>query len=341
MGLLDWFRQSTPHLDEERISASLIDETIDYVVKMTDARLTLVHHYRQRLTGPVRRSLQYLNSLRDSMPATHDAGPLAWSLDPSLRACFGRSEDLSHTFGRCGKLRDYAAGASPLDPIYAVLAMDFEEQTRFGIGLQGEMVVRDVAQTALSFSEHRLRLFARNEQELRRAISRRLLDELALIALEHMQAEHEQRRELEEHHQLLQARLATFARRGAGADSFLGSAGAGVSDAESAALLRELEQNETRLAALGSPIETLDRQLDYLAEVLAEPMRFVHIEHRQLHLDSMNVIVDARSGEAVEFGVISFARQPPQRRAFLPVKVDRSLIGEGRTLRLDNAERWL
>jgi hypothetical protein len=341
MGLLDWFRQSTPQLDEARISTGLIEETIDYLVKMTDARLTLVNHYRQRLSGPVARTLEYLSHLRENTPATHDASSLAWSLDPSLRAFFGRTDDLQSTFQGCTKLRDYAAKASPLDPIYALLAMEFEEQARFGIGLQGEMVVRDVAQTTLSFSQHRLRLFARNEAELARAISRRLLDELAMIALERMHAEQGQRRELEEHHQLLHARLSTFAQRGAGADSFLGEAGAQISDAESHALLRKLEENETRLAALGSPAETLDRQLDYLAQVLAEPMRFIQIERRTLHVDSLNVIVEAQAGDEIEFGIASFDRQPPQRRAFLPVRVDRSLIGEGRKLRLENAERWL
>lgn len=341
MGLLDWFRQSTPQLNEERISDTLVDETIDYVVKMTDSRLALVHHHRQRLSGPVTRTLQYLNTLRGSGPGTHEAGPVSWSVDPSMRAFFGQPGDLLDTFAHCQKLKDYAATASPLDPIYALLAMEIEEQPRFGVGMQGNMVVRDMAQTALSFSQHRLRLFARNEQELWRSVARRLLDELALIALEHMQAEHAQRRELEEHRNLLTARLATFTRRGAGVDSFLGEAGVLVGSEESNALLQKLEDNENALAALGCPTETLDRQLDYLAEVLAEPMRFIQIEHRRLHLDSMNVVVDARNGESVEFGVVCFERHPPQRRAFLPVRVDRALIGEGRKLRLENAERWL
>lgn len=341
MGLLDWFRQSTPKLDETQVSSAQIDETIDYLVKMTDARLTLVHHYRQRLTGPVTRTLQYLSSLRDSLPPTHDAGPLSWSLDPCLRACFGSTDDLLNTFGHCQKLNDYAAKASPLDPIFAVLAMEYEEQARFGVGLQGDLMVRDVAQTALSFSQHRLRLFARSEAELRRGIARRLLDELALIALEHMQAEQAERKELEEHRNLLSARLATFSQRGAGADSFLGEAGSLVSNEESARLLEKLSANETQLAALGSPSETLDRQLDYLAEVLAEPMRFIQLEHRQAHVDSMNMLATEKTGEAIEFGIASFDRHPPQRRAFLPLRVDRALLGEGRKLKLDNAERWL
>jgi hypothetical protein len=219
--------------------------------------------------------------------------------------------------------------------------MDIEEQPRFGVGLQGNMVVRDVAQTALSFAQHRLRLFARSEPDMWRAVARRLLDELAMIALERMQAEQAQRRELEEHRELLTARLATFSRRGAGADSFLGEAGAHVSHEESAELLKKLSANETRMAALGCPTETLDRQLDYLAEVLAEPMRFVQVEWRSQCLDSMNVVVDCSQGERVEFGLLTLDRTPPMRRAFLPVRVDRALIGEGRKLKLENAERWL
>lgn len=341
MGLLDWFRQSTPQIFEDNVSAQLIEDTIDYVVKMTDARLTLVHHYRPRLTGPVTRTLQYLSALRNKDLRAHDAGPLSWSLDPTFHALFGQPADLLDAFGNCQKLKDYAAKASPLDPIYAVLAMDIEERPHFGVGLQGDLMVRDVAQTTLSFSNHRLRLFARNEQEMWRAVARRLLDELAIIALEHMQTEQAERRELEEHRNLLSARLATFTRRGAGADSFLGEAGALVSTEESAELLEKLSANETQLAALGCPTETLDRQLDYLAEVLADPMRFVGIDWRRQCVDSMNVIVDSARGEEIEFGILNLDRHPPIRRAFLPVRIERALIGEGRKLRLENAERWL
>lgn len=342
MGLLDWFRSSTPKLDEARISQASVDEAIDYVVKVTDARLTLVDHYRPRLSGPVRRTLEHLVSLRDTQPPTHEASALAWATDPTLRAMFSQTSELVSVFQRSDALRDFAAGISPLDPVYAVLGMDFEEQRHFGAGLQGQLLVRDVARTTLNFRQHRLRLFARSEIELVRAFSRRMLDELALIALERMQAENETRRELEEDRQLIAARIATFNRRGIGGESFLGEAGAEISASDSQRLLRALEENETRLAALGSPAESLDRQLDYLAQTLAEPMRHIRIETRRLHVDSMNCLVDAaEDGETVEFGVACFGRRAPVLRAFLPVLVDRSLIGEGRKLRLENAERWL
>lgn len=341
MGLLDWFLSSTPKIDETRVSQTAIDEAIDYVVKVTDARLTLVNHYRPRLTGPITRTLEYLNGQREHLPAVHEANRLSWSLDPTLRAMFGQSADLVRTFTGCNRLRDYAASASALEPIHAVLGMDFEEQRRFGTGMQGQMLVRDIARTAISFSHHRMRLFAQSKDELNQAFSRRLFDELALIALERMQAEVDTRRDLEENRLLLSTRLNTFNQRGMGADSFLGEAGASLSPEESLRLLHELEENETRLAALGCPSESLDRQLDYLAEVLAEPMEYVSVERRQVYLDSMNTVVEPDLGEAVEFGIVTFRRQQPVTRAFLPLRIDRSLIGEGRKLTLEGAERWL
>lgn len=341
MGLLDWFRQSTPSVGDERISQELIDRSIAYLVKMTDARLTLVPRYQERLAGPVRNCLEFLISRRADMPSVHEATPLAWSLDPSLHAFFGAADSMLETFASCDALRNYAAQSSPLDPIYAVLAMEYQENNRFGVGMQGEMVVRDVAQTALSFREPRLRLFARTEQELWRGVARRLLDELAVTALEHMETEQTQRRELAEHRELISARLATFRQRGAGADSFLGGDGVLVSNEESRALLQKLEDNESQLAALGGSEDALERQLGYLLEVLAEPTRHLQIERRVVRLDSMNVVCEDQSGEEVEFGVVSFTRQHPQRRAFLPLRVDRGLIGEGRKLKLDSAERWL
>ncbi|MDO6386272.1 hypothetical protein [Uliginosibacterium sp. 31-12] len=341
MGLLDWFRQSTPSLGDERLSPDLINNTIAYLVKMTDSRLTLVPRYHERLSGPVRICLEFLMARRGDMPAVHDATALAWSLDPSLHAFFGAADSMQEVFGSCDSLRNYAAQSSPLDPIYAVLAMEYEENRHFGVGMQGQMVVRDVAQTALSFRQPRLRLFARTEQDLWRSVARRLLDELAVTALEHMEGEQAQRRELAEQRQLISARLATFRQRGAGADSFLGGDGLLVSNDDSHALLQKLEENEAELAALGGSEDLLERQLGYLVEVLTEPAKHLQIERRTVRLDSMNVVCEGHSGEEVEFGVVSFTRQLPQRRAFLPLRVDRSLIGEGRKLKLDSAERWL
>jgi hypothetical protein len=339
MALLDWFRQSTPKIDENKFSASLVEDTIDYVVKMTDARLTLVNHYRARLTGPVSRTLQYLGTLRSNLPATHPVAPHSWSQDPTIRAVFGQPDDLLAVFAHCQPLHDFATQDAGTGPIYAVLAMHFSEQTHFGVDMQGSVMVRDVAQTSLGFNHHHLRLFARSEQELMRSVARRMLDELALIALDRMQAEQTERRELEEHRSLLSARLSTFHQRGTGLDSFLDTAGDAISNEESTELLHHLEQNETRLAALGSPAETLDRQIDYLAEILAEPMRFINFELRHPRVDSMNVIDEG--GEEIEFGLVSVDRQPPKQRVFIPVLVDRALVGDGRRLRLDNAERWL
>lgn len=341
MALLDWFRQSTPKIEEERISAALVEDTIDYVVKMTDGRLTLVNHYRARLHGPVTRTLQYLTSLHQNLPATHVVGPQSWTTDPAIRAFFGQPSDLTTIFSQSQSLHNFAMESSPAEPIFAVLAMRLAEQTRFGVGMQGNMLIRDVAQTALDFTHHRLRLFAHSRQELARSMTRRLLDELALIALHRMEAEQAERRELEEHHGLLSARLAMFHKRGAGADSFLDEAGDQISSEESSELLHQLEENETRLAALGSPAETLERQLDYLAEVLADPERSIRYELRCPCLDNMNKIVEASRGEQIEFGFVSIGGEPPRQRVFLPVEVDRSLIGDGRKLRLDHAERWL
>lgn len=341
MALLDWFRQSTPKISTEQVSPALIEASIDYVVKMTDARLTLVNHYRARLEGPVTRTLQYLGTLRQDLPAIRNVGPNAWSQDPCIRAFFARPTDFLNAFSHSQALHNFTANIAVTKPIYTVLAMDMHEQKHFGVGLQGDTMVRDVAQTTLNFEQPRLRMFAATEEELIRSMFRRLLDELAIIALERMQAEQDERRELEEHRSLLSARLATFRQRGAGVDSFLGQAGDTLSESESGQLLKQLEENETRLAALGSPSETLDRQLDYLAEVLAEPMRFIKVELRHPHINNMNIVVAEGKGTEIEFTHVSVARTPPRNHVLVPLCVDPALIGNGRTLLLDNAERWL
>ena len=85
--------------------------------------------------------------------------------------------------------------------------MAFKEQRVFGMALQGEMVQRDVAQTSVSFSDHRARICGRDESRLRRLIGAEVFEYLVAHALAEIGEERSERRELQENRSLIRSRL--------------------------------------------------------------------------------------------------------------------------------------
>lgn len=342
MGLLDWFRLRTPKLADDGISDVLIRETTDYLVKMTDPRLAVVAGYRDRMQASVCRALEFVAESRDLMTPPREIATAAWSSDPCIKAFFVDPEELIEVFSRSTELRDFMAHSGGTEPVYAVLATEMEERKRLGIAIHEGMVVRDVAQITLNFTNHRLRLFGHSEHDLRQAVARRMLDELAMVALEQMQQERTMRKDLENSRALLEARRVVFEQRGIGVESFVSGAGHATASSESRGLLQQLEDNEQQLAALGGATDALERQLDYLCEVLMEPDEHISMERRQVRLDSMNVVVNAATaGEAVEFNVVRAERQAHIQHAMVPVQVDRHVIHELPRMSLDEAERLI
>jgi hypothetical protein len=343
MGLLDWFRARTPKLDQDRISAALIRETTEYLVKMTDPRLALVGGYRERMSAVVGTTLSYIAEGRALLLPPHELSTTAWSLDPCIKALFVHPEELVEVVSRSAELRSYVDASSATDPVFALLATDIEERKRLGMMVQNGVMMRDVAQTTLNFTNHRLRLFGHSREALWEAISQRVLDELAMVALDLMQSEQATRKELENSRVLLTARLSMFERRGTGVAPFFGESRDTGASLESHDLLRQLDDNEQQLACLGGAEDALQRQLDYLCNVLADPGRHISMWRRDERLDSMNVVLSANdsAGEDVAFNVVRVEREPQTLHALIPVCVDRKAIHEPPRMSLDEAERLI
>jgi hypothetical protein len=87
----------------------------------------------------------------------------------------------------------------------------------------------------------------------------------------------------------------------------------------------------------------LDAELDMLRGVLEHPERYVRIAAKQLRLSTMNIVVDAGSGEAsadVHFSLAELLGEPPLQRAFVLARVARSELPVVK-MNFDDAARYL
>lgn len=342
MGILDWFRNRTAQFDAERVSDETVRWAVDRAIELTNPRLKLLPDHHKRLAPAVETMIAFLRTQIPALPAVRMLSQSAWSADPALRAFFVAPADVALPLGHADNLRALFDSSPELDEAYLVLGMAFVEQRVFGMALHGNVVQRDVAQTSVSFSDHRTRICDRDEALLRRAIGVQLFEYLVGHALAEIGEERSERQELQGSRSLIRARLRLLQQHGPGLGSMFGEAPAARS--EQARLEAELLENERQLEAIGGGESTLEAELECLQNVLAKPQACLLIEPAHLRLSPMNLVLEPGSSEPaaeVDFAVATLSGTPPIRRAFIIARVARSELPPPQQINFADASRYL
>ncbi len=342
MGLFDWWKRSEQQLDAGAVSEALIREATDYVVKVTNPRLTLVSRYRERLAPAVKAAIEHLRGVATTLPVPREASAASWASDPSIHAFFAVADDVPRLFSRSQEVQAFFARESAAPDVCAVLGMALVKQKGLGMAMHGEVLRRDVPQTTFSFTDHKMRVLAASEPELRREIGRRVLDQLALQVLARAGEAQSRRQSLEHERALLRTRLRILQQQGTGLGSMAGG-GDAAREQDLPGVEARLDENERELAALGVGADALEQALDDLVDVLSHPGREIEFASNRVLLTPMNVLVDGEvtePGRTVEFHTVQLAGNPASGRAITLVRFSRAdLLAGG--LRLDDADRLL
>ena len=310
--------------------------------------LRLARHSQARLEQAVGEALDYLDALVARLPAPRLANARAWLADACMRAWFASPADVAAVISRSPELRDWFDSHAGAPEVFAVLGMEVRERHGFGAAMENGTLRQDVPQTSMDFTDHQLRLCGASLEELKQEIVRRLVDQLAMEGLAQAAASRSRRTALQNEQALLKTRLQLLQRQGAGMPAVLGGQPRPSGDAL-ARVQQDLEANEHALASLGLQSDALERELDTLCQVLAEPAPHLFLSRQQLRLNHANVVQEnGADGEKEEDGTVSevelhFARlptTPPRMRAFSLVRFSRSELLPAPRL-LDEAARLL
>ncbi|HVK56463.1 MAG TPA: hypothetical protein VM532_15730 [Burkholderiales bacterium] len=305
--------------------ARRVDEAVERIVKLSP-HLHLARHYRSRLEPAVATSLKYVGDIVASASAAREASAAAWSADPYIHAFFVAPTDIAPALSRSTDLREFFEQNTDSPEAYAVLGMAMSERRALGVALEGDAIRRDVVQTTVSFSDHQVRICGRTESDLRQEIVLRLVDQLGLEGLARIEADKSRRDLLERERALLKTRLQLLERQGIGIRSLFGD-DATAESGESGRLKAQIEENERSLNSLGIRSEALDRALNCVCDVLANPSQHIYVESKRFRLDKMNVARPEDSTEPSDDITIQIARiptTPPRMRAFTLVRFARS-----------------
>lgn len=339
MGFLGWVRRRKASAPGHRKRE--IAELAERVTRLYP-RLRLVSRYQQRLRPALEHAQDYVRELVGGLPAPRDASIQAWGDDPYIHAFFGMPQDVQLAFSRSPELREFFNQSPDAEQAVAVLGMEMIERRTLGVALEGEVMRTEVPQTTISFGDHKARIIARTEAELREEIVRRMFDQFGMEGLARFAAGKSRRDVLTREQTLLVSRLRLLRQQGTGMRSMLGGDGDATPD-EQAGLSEQIAANERELAQLGPEEGALDRQLECLAEVLADAGACFSIEQRRLRLSAMNVLVDAdNAGPAHEIDLLTahVPGDPPLVRSIALVRFARGDMLSP-TVLLEEAERLL
>lgn len=340
MGIIDWFRNRTAQFDGDGVPEETIRWAADKAVTLTNPKLRIISNWQKRLSPSIANAIRFMQGLVHTFPAVRPLSPKCWAGDPALRAFFVTPKDIDDLLSRSDQLRAVFEKYPALDEAYLVLGMAITEQKVFGMAIRGETIQRDVAQSVVSFSDHKTRLCGPDEAALRRVIGIEIFEYLVSRALAEIGAERAERQELQANRALIRTRLRLLQQHGPGLGAMLGDEPAAAS--EQARLEAELLENEQQLAEMGASEEQLTGELETLQAVLDRPEDYLAFSPLRLRLNTMNVIVgQTEAGTDIDFAIVDLKGPRPVRRAFVIARVARSDLPPPQSLNFYEAMRYL
>jgi len=311
-------------------SDPLLEKALDRTVEVVDPKLALARDWRARLTPGVAAAIEFSRAAAQHLQPVHELSPSAWASDPMVRAAFATADSVTEVLGRMREVQRHFRSPAAGSEAYAVLGMAFQTRRVLGAALVGDEVRQEVQRQQVSFDDYRIRIIAPSVEELRRATGVRVFNELLLAATRALAQADERRKELNVARAMLQARLRMLEQKEGTLLADVGAESDEATDplAERAELERRLAEMNATMARYGAGTEGLDRQLDIVRNSLLSAREVVRIETRQLHLDSVNTVLDESQagGTAIEF---EYLRAPKASRAFVAVRIQRSDVSAG------------
>lgn len=268
---------------------------IERVIDIADPAIRRAARYRKVLRTPITEAMGYCASIIDLVPGPVRLNRNTYFDDPTVKALFVSSDELDsllHLSPEVDALRKTGYTGEAV----ALLTMTKEEKTIFGHQKQGEMIMRDVAQRAVNFVDHRVVAPSADLAAAKIGIIDRGLEVLATVAMERITNLRSKAAELREKREYLKGAIRIFGGKTRIQARFT------VPDPAIAEQLQKAEQTlasvETELEAVMKSLTYPEDALGYLQEVMQKPTDSLTVHRQSLNLNWMNVRVDGLSEDS-------------------------------------------
>lgn len=290
--LLQSLFRAAPTTASRSFDDALIRAAIERVVDGADPRLRAVSNYQRKLRDAVAHSIAHVAQQVAMLPPALELSRRRFTLDPQVRALFVSPDHLREVLSASMRLDQSQATRLPdgSAEIYAVLRVERIEKTVLGVGMQGDLIQRDVPQTLVNFSDHRIAFPNASEAETRREMMNRGFDYLIEAALEKLAAIRSQKQQLQHQRQLLQKKARVLKTAQPGLEALLEERTIGKIMTR-ATVERQLAEIEAEFNRLQADSATIDHHLEKVIATLRQPEQYLRLDRVSLTLNHMNVKV--------------------------------------------------
>ena len=310
-----WMGSLWQRLQPQATAADPVVQAMNQVVQIADPAIRQARGYRRVLASPVAGSMQYFASLLATLPGPVVLDRGRYYDDPTVKALFASPDELDEVVRfnpEINRLRQQGLSGE----VVAMMTMVQQERTIFGHKQEGDLLLRDVQQQAVSFTDHRIVAPSADLQTTREGIVNRGLEVLATVAMERITTLRANKAECQGKKEYLQGMVKILGGRSHRHEIFA---------APSPQHREKLRKVEQLLAEVDQELEKLrekiglpEQSLAYLEEVLQEPASMLAAHRQHLRLDWKGVRVDDEPGnEGNDITLAEFSMEDVRRSAVL------------------------
>lgn len=172
--LIRHLMESPEERAREHRQETIVNDAVESVVSGTDARIRALSGYKKSLRDGVGALLKHLDDLANELPPAVPFRQERFARDPILSRLFANAHEMRHWLGASEELRTFFADphAAGAQEAFFPLFLTKIERSVFGVALQENHVIHDVAQTTVSFTNYKVIAPATTEEQARSALKR-------------------------------------------------------------------------------------------------------------------------------------------------------------------------
>ena len=161
-----------------KAEAEKLSSAVESIVEGTDTRLSAIGGYHKRLRQSARELLDYIEGLVADMPPALQVSQAAYSGNSLVNTLFQNTETMHQLFSQSVPVQEFFRHPEnrQQQEVFALLFLSRAEKDILGSEIRGEIILKDVPQTTVSFSGHQLIAPRATEEAARGALMKTLFE---------------------------------------------------------------------------------------------------------------------------------------------------------------------
>lgn len=269
-----------------------LDSTIEEVVDIADPKIRRASKYRKKLRSPIQKAQDYFDSLIDIIPGPIRLDRTNYFHDPRVKALFVSPDQMEELLRNSADIDELRSNGYSGEAV-ALLTMTKIEKTVLGHQKQGEIIMRDVAQKTVDFTDHRIVAPSDNVGSANVGIVERGVEVLATVAMERITNLRATISELRQKRDYLSGAIKILRGRSRIQTRF--SLPDPLQDEELNKAKDSLASVEGELQQALTALSYPEDSLGYLIEIMENPSQLLAVDTHTIFVNWMNVLVDKQS----------------------------------------------